>query len=1070
MQNTLVEESASITTGYRLSPQQKQVWQEQQQSARADGTTNCCAQVLLVIHGRLDSEQLRAAVTSVVARHEILRTSFPRRAGMRTPMQVIHEGPAVEWREEDFSNDARDAQDLLVEAVVKDETVMGFPEAGPGFRVAVVRLSAEVHSIVLTVAALCADEVSLSIIAQEIFENYAGADGSEPVQYIQFSEWQHELAESEDREAGRAFWLEQQTAPPAGLASQSGETTRQRATLSREVSTQLDRVAAECKVSTETMLLACWVALLHRLTAQETFSINCVFNGRQYEELQDAVGLFARALPLSSPVHERQSFAELAQQIDERRREITEWQEYFESPADVAGGVGFEYVEQSREWASAGALQWRVLETRAPIQRPVIGLRCVRTDTAIELEFVSGVVERLLPRMQMLVAAAVENVHQPIGDMAIVDEDEWNYLVRELAHSDDAAIAAPRNFVEQFEAVAEQFSNQPALIGDDEQLTYGELDRRANQLAHYLRRLGVGPETRAAICLKRSAKMVLALLGVLKSGGAYVPLDFTYSRKQLSYMLEDAAPPVLLTQQSLLAALPEHTGRNVCLDTEWTTIAEESTERPSRTATDENLAYVIYTSGSTGAPKGVGIEHRQLQNYLRSIQPRLDLPAGASYATVSTFAADLGNTVIFPALATGGCLHVLSQDRATNPDALAEYFDRHEIDCVKIVPSHLQALLETSTPAKVLPRRCLVLGGEALRADMVRRIGELAPDCRILNHYGPTETTVGVLSCHVANIGGGKTLPLGRPLAGTQIYLLDRNLAPAPFGVAATIYVGGESVSRGYLNRPELTAERFVPNPFGPAGTRLYHTGDLARYLPGGNIEFLGRSDNQVKIHGYRVELGEIECALLQHESVREAVVMIREDEAGEKRLAAYVVCRQNNIPTADELREFLIARLAAHLVPSDFVLLKSLPLNPNGKVDRRALPETDGVSLELNRSFVEPRTAVEEVLAGIWSDVLRKERVGVEDNFFSLGGHSLAAMQVMARIRKVFQVELSLRTVFESTTVALLAQAMVQDETEPGLTERKARVWKKLAAMSPAEKEALRNRQKQRQEQLVGT
>ncbi len=1083
MQNTLLEESASPTTGYRLSPQQKQVWEEQQHSASEEATASYCAQALLMVQGKLEPERLRAAVSSVVARHEILRASFPRPSGMRTPMQVINQQPSLVWREEDFSNEASDTQHSLTEAVVKDETLTRFPEAA-GFHVAVVRLSPEDHRLILTLPALCADDASLGLVAKEILQAYADAareTDTEPVQYIQFSEWQHELAASEDAEAGREFWLKQQTAPALSLpfpfsTSQPGETSKRiRLALDRDVSLQLDDAAARCRVSTETVLLACWSVVLWRLTAQESFSVNSVFDGRQYQELEGAIGLFARALPLSCRLQERQTFAALAQEIEQRRREVIDWQEYFDSPDEMAAGAGYEYVGRSRKWSFAGNLKWRVLDQRSEIHRPRLLLRCEKADEGVELELTSDAkrddVERLLGRMRMLVEAAVENVDQPIGELPVVAGDEWKYLIDELSHSDDEAVGGPQNFIGIFESIAERFSNRLAVVGEDEELTYGELNHRANQLAHYLRRLGVGPDTPVAICMERSARIVLALLAVLKAGGAYVPLDLTYSRKQLSFMLEDAAPPVLLTQQNLLPWLPAHAAQSVCLDSEWDIIAREASENPAPVYADENLAYVIYTSGSTGAPKGVGIEHRQLQNYLRSILSRLDLHDGASYATVSTFAADLGNTAIFPALSTGGCLHVISQERATSPDALAEYFSRHEIDCLKIVPSHLEALLATSLPAKVLPRRRLILGGETLRAELVRRIQALAPDCRVINHYGPTETTVGVLTYAAIDHDAAPhaaTLPLGRPLAGTQVYLLDRNLAPAPFGVAATLYVGGESVSRGYLKRPELTAERFVPSPFGPAGTRLYHTGDVARYLPDGNIEFLGRNDNQVKIHGYRVEPGEIECALLQHESVREAVVIAREFAAGEKRLAAYIVCRQNRIPTADELRDFLKTRLAAHVIPSDFVLLKSLPLNPNGKVDRRALPETEGASLELNRSFVEPRTAVEEALANIWSGVLKKERVGVEDNFFALGGHSLAAMQVMARIRKVFQAELSLRTVFEATTVALLAQAIIQNETEPGLSERKARLLRKLEAMSPAEKEALKNRQKQR-ERLAG-
>lgn len=1068
MQNMLVGENTFTTTGYRLSPQQRQVWQEQQYSSPEDATANYCAQAVIVVHGNLEPDRLRAAVTEVVARHEILRTSFPRRPGMRTPMQVIHEEPVVGWREEDFSNDSSDTQQSLTEAVVNDET---FQDAG--FRIAVVRWSAEDWRLVLTMPALCADDVSLGIIAREIFQVYDfGYGESEPVQYIQFSEWQHELVESEESETGRVFWLEHFGSSFPFANSPSGETRKRiRSSLNPDVAIHLDRVAAECAVPIETVLLACWFVLIWRLTTQETISVNCVFDGRQYEELQDAIGVFARALPLSSQFDEQQTFAEFAQQLEQRRREVIEWQEYFEGEADTAA-VGYEYVEHSREWVFAGDLEWRLLEKRSEIHRPKLGLRCERTDETVELELVSdirGDFERLLPRMQMLIEGVTRNVNQSIGELPIIDESEWNYLVHELSSSNEEAVGEPQNFVRTFESNAERFATRVAVTGEDEELTYGDLNYRANQIAHYLRRLGVGPETCVAICLDRSPDFVLALLGVLKAGGAYLPLDLIYSRKQLSFMLEDAAPSVLLTEQDLLPALPEHAGQNVCLDSEWETIAAESGENAPHVATDQNLAYVIYTSGSTGTPKGVAVERRQLENYLRAVRPRLRLHDGASYAMVSTFAADLGNTAIFSALATGGCLHVISRARATNPDAMAEYFGRHEIDCLKIPPSHLEALLEAATPAQILPRHCLVVGGEPLRRQLVARIEELAPGCRIVNHYGPTEVTIGMSSYTVNdNVARPAVLPLGRPMVGTQVYLLDRHLMPVPFGVAAKLYVGGRSVTRGYLNRPELTAQRYVPNLFGPAGSRLYDTGDVARYLPDGNIEFLGRNDNQVKIHGYRVELGEVECALLQHESVREAAVITRGDTAVDIRLVAYLVCRNNRIPTAAELREFLITRLAAHVIPSDFVLLKSLPLNPNGKVDRRVLATTEGVSLEQRRVFVEPRSAVEEVLASIWSSVLNQERVGADDNFFALGGHSLAAMQVTARIRKVFQMDLSLRVVFEANTLALLAQAIVDNETEPGLAERKARVWKKLEGMSPEEREALRLRQQQRQEVTI--
>jgi len=1103
MENTLLEENITTLMGYRMSPQQKQVWQAQQQARPLDATPDYYAQIVIGVNGDVEPEMLRAAATAVVERHEILRTSFPRQPGLRTPVQVIHEEASLGWREEDFSAETSNIQASLVEAVIKDERCERVAEAERAvLRLTMVRLSGPNYRVILTLPALCADDASLGIIAKEIFQIYAAPPQSErasdpPVQYIQFSEWQNELAESEDADTGRAFWIEQQTAPaltfPNSVSSSASREDaplifvpqRLCARLSRHVSTQLDGAASRCGVSTQTMLLACWQVLLWRLTAQENFSVDCVFDGRQYRELEGAVGLFARALPLSCRIDGQQTFRALAHEVEQRRQQVIEWQEYFDSENDevTARGdrVGYEYVECDAEWAKAGSLEWQVLEQRSEIQRPKLGLRCRRFNGVVEMEllfdaksYAEADVERLLERMQRVVESAVESVTQTISNMSVVSEREWKYLVDELSQTaeESSAPGEQQSIVEMFEAIARKFAGRVAVVGEDKELNYGELNGRANQLAHYLRRLGVMAETPVAICLERSAEMVVALLGVLKAGGAYVPLDLTYSGARLSFMLEDAAPLIVLTQQKLLAALPAHPAQNVCLDSNWDIIARESRENPDRVTADENLAYVIYTSGSTGTPKGVGIEHRQLQNYLRGIRQRLDLPDGGHYATVSTFAADLGNTAIFPSLSTGGCLHVISQERATNPDGLADYFSQHKIDCLKIVPSHLEALLATPEPTQVLPRRRLVLGGEAARPEMIRRIQELVPDCRIMNHYGPTETTVGVLTYAAENDvsePAAAALPLGRPLAETQIYLLAANLAPVPFGVAGELYIGGESLARGYFQRPDLTAERFVPNPFGARpGTRLYRTGDVARYLPDGNVEFIGRNDNQVKIRGYRVELGEIECALLQHASVREAVVITREDPAGGKRLAAYLVNQQNQVPSADELQRFLKNKLPEYMIPSVFVLLKSLPLNPNGKLDRRELPGSEGAGLQLNGSFIEPRTTVEEVLAAMWADVLKQERVGVEDNFFALGGHSLAAMQVMSRVRNTFHVELPLRAVFEATTVALLAEAIAQHEPQPGQSERIARVLKKLQSMSPAEKEALMI-QKKSAGQLVG-
>ncbi|HET6364286.1 MAG TPA: amino acid adenylation domain-containing protein [Nitrospirota bacterium] len=485
-----------------------------------------------------------------------------------------------------------------------------------------------------------------------------------------------------------------------------------------------------------------------------------------------------------------------------------------------------------------------------------------------------------------------------VAEIPILTESERHQLLvawnaTETDHSRGKCIH------ELFEEQVERTPDAIALSYEGEGLTYSELNRRANQLAHYLRKLGVGPEVLVGICMERSLEMVVGLLGILKAGGAYVPMDTDFPAERLAYLVEDARVPVVLTQQKLAAILTGIGTKVVCLDAPGHRRSETEMPdtNPERGATAGNLVYVIYTSGSTGRPKGVAVEHRQLVNYVSGICERMAFGPGWNFAMVSTIAADLGITVVFPSWYTGGCLHVISRERASDPAALADYFERHRIDCLKIVPSHLAALLTGPHPHKLIPRHRLILGGEASRCDWVESLHRLAPDCTIFNHYGPTETTVGVLTYKVGAMPPGSasaTLPLGRPLPNTQVYILDGQQEPVPVGAPGELYISGDGVARGYWNRPELTAERFVAHRFrAEQGARMYRTGDRARYLPDGNIEFLGRIDQQVKIRGFRVELGEIEADLRDCPRVREAAVVAREDSSGNRQLVAYVVPRR---------------------------------------------------------------------------------------------------------------------------------------------------------------------------------
>jgi amino acid adenylation domain-containing protein len=607
-----------------------------------------------------------------------------------------------------------------------------------------------------------------------------------------------------------------------------------------------------------------------------------------------------------------------------------------------------------------------------------------------------------------------------------------------------------------FDAQAARTPHTTALVFEDQHLTYCELNRRANQLAQHLQTLGVGPDIRVGICLERSLDMVMGILGILKAGGTYVPFDPQLPTERLAFMFANAQVAVLLTHEWRRAAFPTHDALLICLDSAWSTIAQERDEPPISATTPEHLVYVLYTSGSTGRPKGVAVEHRHLLHYLNGISERLDFPIGANLAMISTFAADLGNTVVFPSLCCGGCLHIVSQERTTDPDALAEYCYCRWIDCLKIVPSHLMALLTAAQPERVLPRRWLVLGGEAASQQLIAQIQRLAPDCTILNHYGPTETTVGVLTYPVEPGMFDRyitTVPLGYPLRDTRVYILDRKRHPVRAGEPGELYIGGGSLARGYLDHPDLTAERFIPNPFGAAiGERLYKTGDRACQLPNGALTFLGRVDHQVKIRGFRIELGEIETALTQHPSVQAAIALAREDETGDRQLVAYVVPLAEQSLTTSDLRAFLRMTLPDYMIPAAFVLLTSLPLTPNGKIDRHALPLPDSPRSNHDATFVAPRTPVESLIADLWADILGCANIGIYDNFFDLGGHSLLAAQVLTRVRSMFQVELSLRSLFDTPTVIGLAETLIARAPLPRKVVAIARLRKQIDAMSPDE------------------
>ncbi|MDQ3257842.1 MAG: amino acid adenylation domain-containing protein, partial [Acidobacteriota bacterium] len=815
-------------------------------------------------------------------------------------------------------------------------------EQGPLMHASLLTLSADEHVMLISVPALCADAWTLKNIVQEISQFYSeSANDREAsddlLQYVRFSAWQNELLEAEDETAGlgKAYWrkLDIPALPAMTLPFEAKPGTQDvyatetiACEIAPEVTAKLEAMAGKYDTSVSIILLACWQTLLWRLTGQTEIVVSNVSDGREYEELQEAMGPFAKSLPIACRFEGSLRFSDIIEVVDRTVRDDREWQDYFVPEQSGSGTglglalpIGFEFEERAAQKSNAVGVTFSIYKQYICADRFKVKMTCVRTGDALQAEinydpklFRREDVERIAEQYAEMLTSAASEPKAPVNGLNLLSARARRQLVSEW-NATTVPFARHLCIHELFEAQAERTPEASAVVFEDERITYRELNERANQLAHHLRRLDVGASAIVGLLVERSVEMMVSLLGILKAGAAYLPLNTEHPGARLLHQLTDAGAAVLVTHERVAANVPEYGGRVLRLDRDWEQVAAESKSNPQPTATPEDLAYVIYTSGSTGVPKGVAVRHRNLVNYAEAICRQLKANSDGAgdatqwqYASVTTISADLGNTTIYAALASGGCLHLVSYEVATDAEHFGRYMSEQRVDVLKIVPSHLSALLASTTAGRqVLPRRYLVMGGEALTWELVRRVrasmGEHQQGCRLINHYGPTETTVGVLTNHLGEMDDEKvaeqtaTVPVGRPIANTQAYILDQRLEPVPVGVPGDLYIGGEGVAAGYLNQAEQTRERFINDPFSAesgtdTGARLYKTGDLARYLTDGKIEYLGRRDQQVKIRGHRVELGEVEAVLREHRGVREAVVIAREDQPGDLRIVAYIV------------------------------------------------------------------------------------------------------------------------------------------------------------------------------------
>ena len=989
--------------GYQLSPQQKRLWTLEQNFSNK----RLCAQVGVKLKGSLDIERIKTIIKEISRDVEILRTKFEQPAGMKFPLQIIAEEAELGLEVVEFDhNQIEGTTDQFL-------------------NVKIIELAEEEHLLLLTLPSLCADTTTLDLLVREMRDRYAGesvADSEERVQYLQVSEWQNELLAEIEEDYWSKHELKNQSSLklPTQKLSVSG-------TRSTYYQTTINQKKLETKEDIEGWLLATWQVLLWRLTQQSDLVINYASDGRSDEELKETLGTLRKWLPLNVSLTENLAFQEVLQENRVHLEEILEWQDEWDCNLGFDSNFGFEFYQ----WLSlpeANGIKFSLDRAFVEDHPHQLQLVIFKTENGFTLQFHYNQeqfnatdIERLAEEYLTLLENSLNEPRKPISQLEIVGEKEreqllvhWNQTQREFTGS--------KCLHERITQQAELTPDAIALRYQDQALTYQQLNEQANQVAHYLLQQGVTTETLVGICLDRGLEAIISLLGILKAGGAYVPLDPGMPKQRLSLMLEDAPVAMILTRSEWEEALPE-TVSKLYWDTQASLFDAYPTENPTVKIKPNQLAYVIFTSGSTGKPKGVAVEHEAIMNYVDGIRNRFPLPEKESYATVSGLTADLGNTAVFGALCTGGTLHIFSQEQVSDPIAFTEYCQRYPIDCLKIVPSHLAVLLATGNAAEVLPRKQLILGGETTNWDLIRQVREIAPHCQIINHYGPTEATIGALTYAVSEEEiATTTVPIGYPLPNTEVYLLDRQLKPVPIGVPGEIYLGGKGLARGYYNQPELTKERFIPHPF-QRNSRLYQTGDLARYHSDGRLEFLGRVDQQVKIRGFRVELGEIEALLQDYPQIEEAVVALRTDDWNTPHLDAYVSPAGLQ---GEEIRNFLRDRAPDYMIPDTFTSLSALPRTASGKIDRQSLPKPNFGNE--NDEYIAPRNAIESAIAQIFCELLHLDQVSVTANFFDLGGHSLLATQVMARLRSTFSVEIPLRYLFEAPTIAELSERITEE------------------------------------------
>jgi amino acid adenylation domain-containing protein len=1033
----------------------------------------------------LDPEKLDHAVQIVGERHPILRTSFDL-TSYTQPLQLVHRSARIPVNFEDISMLSEDEQEAAIERWMDEEKDRKFDWTTPPLlRFQIHARSGETFQLALVQHHAILDGWSVASMFTELFKLYFAMLKGEPVaewaalntSYRSYVALEREAAESD---VCREFWTDflagsAKTVLPRFPVEQKPEGHDARVHLVLipvEVSEGIKRAARAASVPVKTLLLAAHLKALSTLSGQQDVMSGFVSNGRlEVADGERVLGLFLNTLPFRLRL-ERGSWADLARQTFQAEREMLPYRRYpLPYLQKIQGGeplyeAAFNFAHFHVYESMVGFKDLHLISARSYMETNFtllanFGLNVATTQVQLALEYNSAEMSReqieligdYYLRTLEAIAADPNGAHELYTPISPREKDELLVGLNDTAK--DYSLPADGCVDQIFEAQAELTPEAPAVVFNDESTTYGELNRRANQLAHYLRSLGVGPDVPVGICLDRSLDLMVSALGVLKAGGAYVPLDPAYPQSRLIYMLEDARAAVVLTRDQFARDLELPGVKIVCVDSERENVARESEENPASGLSADNLTYIIYTSGSTGKPKGIGLTHRCLANL---IEWHYDAHMrSARTLQFASFSFDASFHEMFSAWRSGGTLFLIPETLRLDTSLLARFLNERGIEKVTLPVTVLKQLADEFISQGYLPddlKEIIATGEQMQLSPQVIALANALPGTSFHNHYGPSEThVVTAYTLPAAAEMWPSYVPIGRPIANTQIYVLDQFFNPSPTSVVGDLYLGGVSLARGYVNKAALTAQKFIPNPFSEEpGARLYKTGDLARILTSGEIEFLGRADHQVKIRGFRVETEEVEAAFGQCPFVQESVVLARKDSSGANSLAAYVVAGDRERATVQQLREFLGERLPAYMIPSTLVLLDALPLTPNGKVDRKALLALEVARPRTEIEFVAPQTAAQELVAEVWSKVLGIERIGVRDNFFELGGHSLLATQIVVRLREIFRVDLPVGTLFEAPTVEGLVNLLARAWDDPGTLEEIAAAVNEISQLSAAE------------------